>query len=124
MSIACVCGHGVRCPVHPDIPAHTMTVPYADPSVPTEVLDAEWEAAVQLAEAQRGAAAENPSGSKDATDETAARAILDEQARGTPLPEAAEAVFAMSSEKLGEVAVEGARKWRGRPGPLTPRGCF
>lgn len=124
MSIACVCGHGIPCRMHPDIPAYTMTVPYADPSVPPEVLEAEWDAGMQQTQAQCAARAENPSGSRDATDETAARAILDEQARGTPLPEAADRVFAMTPSELGQTAVEGTRKWRGRPGPYTPRGCF
>ncbi len=60
MSIACVCGHGIRCPIHPDIPAHTSAVPYADPSAPIEVLDAEWERAVQLTEVHRAAQRSTP----------------------------------------------------------------
>jgi hypothetical protein len=55
--------------------------------------------------------------------EAAAQAILDEQNQpGTR--EALDRVFRMSEKELGQATIEGARKWRGRPGPFTPRGCF
>lgn len=83
-------------------------LPYAAEDVPDEELNEEWEQVVVLAENTRAA---------EAQDEAATRAILEKQGQGTDLATAADAVFGMSSEELGRVALEAAQEGSRGPPP-------